>query len=443
LLADLADAAGLSAAFSDALCRLRERRAGHDPGRVLVDLAVMLADGGETISDLAALRDQPELFGTVASTATAWRVLDAVDEHALDRLRHARAVARERAWLLRTEAGQELPAPTAGGRSWPGLVLDVDATVVEAHSEKEFAAAHFKGGYGFHPVLVWLANTNEALAGLLRPGNAGANTAADHIEVIDAALAQIPDDVRHGTPILVRADGAGCSRRWLRHLRMLREERGLDVSFSVGFTMTATVQRAILDLPDTAWTPAVDADGSLREGADVAELTGLLPDPVAAGWPQGMRVIVRRERPHPGAQLTFTDIDGWRFQAFATDTEVGQLAALEARHRAHAAVEDRIRCGKDTGLGRFPSRMFAINAVWLQLALTACDLIAWTQTILLDGELAKAEPKTLRYRLLHVAARITRGQRRLYLRLAEHWPWRHQLAAAFARLAALPQPLRT
>jgi Transposase DDE domain group 1 len=181
LLADLADAAGLSAAFSDALCGLRERCAGDDPGRVLVDLAVMLADGGETISDLATLRDQPGLFETVAWTATAWRVLDAVDDHALDRLRHARAVARERAWLLRAEAGQELPASIAGGRNWPGLVLDVDATVVEAHSEKEFAAAHFKGGYGFHPVLVWLDNTNEALAGLLRPGNAGANTAADHI----------------------------------------------------------------------------------------------------------------------------------------------------------------------------------------------------------------------------------------------------------------------
>jgi hypothetical protein len=156
-----------------------------------------------------------------------------------------------------------------------------------------------------------------------------------------------------------------------------------------------------------------------------------------------MRVIVRRERPHPGAQLRFTDIDGWRFQAFATDTEAGQLAALEARHCTHATVEDRIRCGKHTGLGRFPSRMFAINAVWLELALTACDLIAWTQTILLHGELARCEPNTLRYRLLHVAARITHGRRRIFVRIAEHWPWRHELAAAFARLAALPQPLRT
>jgi Transposase DDE domain group 1 len=305
-------------------------------------------------------------------------------------------------------------------------VLDVDATLVEVHSEKQDAAAHFKGGYGFHPILVWLDNTNEALAGLLRPGNAGANTAADYLEVTDAALAQIPDEHRYGTPILVRADGAGATKAWLAHLRALRDQHGLDVEFSVGFTMTNRVQDAILAVPEAAWTPAVDADGDLREGAEVAELTGLLPDPTAAGWPDRMRVIVRRERPHPGAQLTFTDIDGWRFQAFATDTAVGQLAALEARHRAHATVEDRIRCGKHTGLGRFPSRMFAINSVWLELALTAADLIAWTQTTLLDGQLARCEPKTLRYRLLHVAARITRGQRHL-----------------FARLAALPQPLRT
>jgi hypothetical protein len=344
---------------------------------------------------------------------------------------------------LRAEAGRDLPACTAGGRDWPGLVLDVDATLVEAHSEKQGAAAHFKGGFGFHPILVFLANTNEALAGLLRPGNAGANTAADHVEVTDLALAQIPDSHRYGTPILVRADGAGGTKAWLAHLRSLRDDGGLNVSFSVGFTMTEQVQQAILDLPEVAWTPAVDVDGELCEGAEMAELTGLLPDPAAVGWPAGMRVIVRRERPHPGAQLTFTDIDGWRFQAFATDTAAGQLAHLDARHRGHATVEDRIRCGKDTGLGRFPSRLFAINAVWLELALTACDLIAWTQTILLDGDLARCEPKMLRYRLLHVAARITRGQRRLFVRIAEHWPWRFELAAAFARLAALPQPLRT
>jgi hypothetical protein len=442
LLADVADAAGLSAAFAEALAGRRQRRSAHDPGRVLTDLAVMLADGGQAISDLAVLRDQPMLFGPVASTPTAWRVLDSVGEAAVPALQAARARARERAWLLRAEAGRPVPASRAGGGNVEGLVLDVDATVVEVHSDKQDAAAHFKGGYGYHPLLVWLDNTGEALAGMLRPGNAGANTAADHIAVIAAALTQIPDEHRHGSPLLVRADGAGCSRAWLAHLRGLRDQHGLDLRFSVGFTMTEQVQTAILALPARAWTPAVEADGTIREGAEVAELTGVLPDLAAAGWPAGMRVLVRRERPHPGAQLRFTDIDGYRFQAFATDTAVGQLAWLEARHRAHARVEDRIRCAKDTGLGRFPSRHAAINAVWLQLALTAADLIAWTQTTLLHGELAVCEPKTLRYRLLHVAARITHGQRRRWLRIGEHWPWRDQLAAAFARLAALPRPLR-
>ncbi len=440
LLADVAEVTGLTGEFSAALAGVRERRSAHDPGRVLADVAVMLADGGQTISDLAVLRDQPGLFGTVGSTATAWRVLSAVNAQRLDHLRAARARARERAWLAREELGRSLPVVRAGGRAWAGLVLDVDATLVTCHSEKEQAAATFKGGFGYHPLLVFLDNTNEALAGVLRPGNAGANTAADHIAVTDLALAQIPDQVRHGTPILVRADGAGCSRAWLTHLRSLRG-RGLEVSFSVGFTMTEKVQAAILALPGSAWTPAAESDGSPREGADVAELTGLLPDLAAAGWPEGMRVIVRRERPHPGAQLTFSDVDGWRFQAFATDTPVGQLAHLEARHRAHARVEDRIRCGKDTGLGRFPSRLFTINAVWLELALAAVDLLAWTQTMLLDGDLAVCEPKALRYRLLHVAARITHGQRRTFLRLAQHWPWALDLAAAFARLTRIPHPL--
>jgi hypothetical protein len=315
-----------------------------------------------------------------------------------------------------------------------------DATLVTAHSDKELAAANFKGGYGFHPLTAWLDNTDEALAAVLRPGNAGSNTATDHIAVTDLALAQIPDTYRHGVPILVSADGAGATQAWLAHLRAQRET-GVDLEFSVGFTMTATVAAAILALPKIAWTQAINADGSLRDGADVAELTGMLGDLTAAGWPSGMRVIVRRERPHPGAQLRFTDHDSWRFQAFATDTKAGQLAHLEARHRAHTRVEDRISCAKNTGLDRLPSRRFAINSAWVELALTAADLIAWTQTTLLDDDLAKAEPTTLRYHLLHVAARITRGQRRLFVRIDKTWPRREQLATAYARLDTLPQPI--
>jgi hypothetical protein len=243
---------------------------------------------------------------------------------------------------------------------------------------------------------------------------------ADHIRVTEEALAQIPDEHRYGTPILIRADGAGATKAWPTHLRSLREQRGLQIDFSVGFALTNQLKDAIAVLPETAWTVAVDAAGEPRPAdesglpvAQIAELTGLLPGLTGAGWPDRMRVLVRRERPHPGAQISvFEAHDGWRYQCLATDTPQGQLAFLEARHRAHARVEDNIRTAKQAGLGRFASREFAINAVWLQLALTAADLIAWTQTILLDAALAKAEPKLLRYRLLHTAARIVRRGRR-------------------------------
>jgi Transposase DDE domain group 1 len=451
LLADVAEATGLVDAFDQAVGGRRVRRSAHRPGRVLVDAAVMIADGGEAIADLAVLRNQPGLFGWVASPATCWRVLESVDADALANLKRARATARERAWLLRGEAGRDLRSVVCGGRAQPGLVIDIDATLVTCHSEKEGTAATYKSGYGYHPMLAWLDNTGEALAGLLRPGNATANDAADHARVINDALAQIPDGDRYGRPILVRADNAGGTRGFLSHLRSLRDERGLDVSFSVGFKVTNAVAEAIRRLPEAAWTVAIDADGTPRPAdetglpvAQVAELTGLLADPVLSGWPAGMRVLVRRERPHPGAQLSvFEAHDDWRYQALATDTMAGQLAWLEARHRAHARVEDKIRNIKQAGIGRFPSRKFQINQTWLQLALAAADLIAWTQTTLLTGELAKAEPKTLRYRLLHVAARLVRGQRRTRIRIDHSWPWARHLADAFNRLKGICPPLVT
>ncbi len=349
LLADLADRSGLTGGLADVLAGLRQRRGGHDPGRVLVDLAVLLAGGGTTITDLSVLRNQPDLFGAVGSTATAWRVLDGVKDQLLSGVRDARAAARERIWLQADDSGRLPLSTTAGGRVWPGIRVQLDATLTECHSDKQGAAPTFKGGFGYHTLTAWCDNTGESLAAMLRPGNAGASTAADHITVTDRALAQIPDAHRYGTPILVCADGAGATKAWLAHLRDQRDQHGLDLRFSVGFTMTGAVQTAILALPEQAWTPAVEADGNVRDGAHVAELTGILPDLAAASWPAGMRVLVRRERPHPGAQLSFTDHDGWRFQAFATDTPTGRLAHLEARHRAHARVEDRIRCAKTTG----------------------------------------------------------------------------------------------
>ena len=242
----------------------------------------------------------------------------------------------------------------------------------------------------------------------------------------------------------MRADGAGCSKAFLAHIRSLRDQAVLT-EFSVGWAVTGRERDAIDTLPAPAWTDAVDAEGRVRDGAHVAELTGLLPARTLADYPAGTRVLIRRERPHPGAQLdAFEDRDGWRYQCLATDTGIGQLAFLDARHRAHARIEDRIRCGKDTGLGRFPSRTFAINAAWLTAVILAVDLISWAQTLLLHDHptLAKAEPKTLRYRLLHVAARLVRGGRRHRLRLDAAWPWAAALATAFTRCAALPQPVR-
>jgi hypothetical protein len=292
--------------------------------------------------------------------------------------------------------------------------------------------------FGYHPLLCFLDATGEALAGLLRPGNAGSNTTADHITVLDRALEQIPDARRHGTPLLVRSDSAGCTRGLLAHIRGLRGH-GVDARFSVGVVVTDDVRQAILAARD--WIPALDATGGLREGAEVCEIAGLIDD---VGYPSGTRFIVRRERPRPGAQLSLFDtVEGKRHQVMAIDTPpgAGSIQFLEARHRHHARVEDSIHRGKNTGFGRFPSRIFAINAAWLELALTGIDLLAWTRTLLLDGELRTAEPKKLRYRLLHTAARITRGGRRTRLHIAETWPWVTDLVNAFARLAALPQTM--
>ena len=415
LLAGVADKVGLTKVLSQAMGGVRQRRSRHDPGRTLRDLAVMLADGGDCLADLSALRDQPTLFGEVASDATAWRALAALDAERIAAVRRARAAARERVWEL---AG----APRR-------VVLDLDATLVSAHSEKERAAGNYKHGFGFHPLLCYEAKTQEALAGILRPGNAGANTAADHIEVLDLALAQLPEEAV-GAGLLVRADSGGATHAFLDHVA------SLGFCFSVGFDLTEPVRDAILAVAKQAWRPALTQAGEQRDGAAVAELA---LDLEANGWPQGTRAICRRERPHPGAQLSFTDRNGYRFQVFITNQQGRRIDRLEQLHRQHAVVEDRIRCGKDTGLGNLPFRAFAANAAWLELVLIGQDLLAWTQRLLLTGELARCEPKRLRYRLLHVAGRLTRHARRLRLHLPRGWPWGNQLLDAFARLRALPQ----
>jgi CHAD domain-containing protein len=412
LLSALADRLGLSDGLVAAL-RVFSRAVRHEPGRVVRDLAVMLADGGDCLTDLGALRDQGVLFGEVASDATAYRCLERLDEGMLARLREARSAARTRAWSL---AG----APRR-------LILDIDATLVTAHSDKQGAAGNYKGGYGFHPLLCCEASSGEALAAILRPGNAGANTAADHIAVLERALAQLPQgSLNRGT--LVRCDSAGATHDFLEAV----SAQGL--AFSVGYDITERVRAALLALPESAWLPALDSEGDPREGAWVAEL----PLDLSA-WPEGTRAICRRERPHPGAQLSFSDADGHRFQVMLTNQQGRRLARLEQVHRQRAAIEDAIRCAKASGLRNLPFRAWEMNVAWLELVLMGCDLLAWTRRLLLAGtQLAACEPKRLRYRLLHVAGRIVRHARGVRLRLPSSWPWAQDLASAFARLEALP-----
>lgn len=420
-LHELADRIGLTRALSQALASRRTPRTIHDPGRVLRDVVVTIADGGDCLSDLAALRDQPDLFGNVASTPTAYRLIESVDDELLDRLREARAQARARAWAMGA-------APTE-------IVLDFDAMLLTAHSEKEQAAGNYKGGYGFYPLFCYLDEVNQALAGMLRPGNAGSNTAIDHIEVLAEAIRQLPASA-HGQPVLVRSDSAGASHEFVNAVRELGRdpEVQLRLQFSIGFELTDAVCDAILAMPEEAWVPAIKKDGEEREGAAVCELVDL----DLAGWPEGTRAICRRERPHPGAQLRFTDHNGYRFQVFLTDQTGGDIAALELRHRGHARVEDRIRCGKVTGFHNLPFRSFAANQLWLELALAAQDLLAFFQSLCLEGKARSWEPDTLRYRLFHTAGRMIRSGRRQTLRLQRNWPWTNVLVAAFRRLRLLP-----
>ncbi|MCY1656532.1 IS1380 family transposase [Dietzia sp. SL131] len=435
----LADQVGLTAELSGAMAR-RQFIPIHDRGRVLIDTAVMLADGGESISDIGVLRHQSGALGPVASAPTVWRTLDEVTAGKRKKIQVARARTRRHVW---SHLPGGVPASACAGRDLGStVVLDVDATIVVTHSEKEHAAPTYKRTFGYHPIGVWCDNTEEFLAASLRPGNAGSNTAADHIDVLGQAIAQIP--AAHRRDLLIRSDGAGASHDLLDWITEQNRVRGRRVEYSVGFSITAPIRRAIVTCPEAAWGPALNPSGDIRDGAEVAELTGFLAPGMLAKWPDGMRVIVRRERPHPGAQLSmFEEIDGWRYQAFATNTTTGQLQFLEARHRAHARVEDRIRHAKDTGLGRLPSREFALNQAWLVAVMLAADLVAWTRMLACTGEaavLALCEPKALRYRFLHVAARLTRSGRRRRVKIPETWPWATAIVAAFNKIAAIPKP---
>jgi hypothetical protein len=469
LVRALADNTGLTAGLSQALAS--QRILIHDRGRVLADLACAIADGAEVISDFRVMGDQQELFGLVASVPTAWRTLAEIaggGDRALGQIGAAVNAARRRAWARVAARHGALPGVRVADKTLDGVIcIRLDASVVTCHSDKEGAEPNFKG-FGLHPLLAYCDNTSEPLAGLLRPGSAGSNTTADHLAVLDAAVTALPPGFRRR--LMVTCDGAGASHDLIARLDKLAARPGYQLTYSVGWELGARERAAIAAVPAGAWQIAVDARGEIRERraddacgdlrcghrrcwieeAHVTELTSLLREgphkDQLDGWPAKMRVFARRERPHPGARLTlFEAEDGWRYSLWVTNLPPrtggwrGQNAYIDAAHRVHARVEDAIRTGKDCGIGKYPSTSLAMNKAWQAAALTAATLLAWLKLLALDGSLARAEPKTLRYRILHAAARLARGGRRRRLKIDASWPWANDIVLAWNRISALPQ----
>ncbi|CAM5414445.1 IS1380 family transposase [Streptomyces spiroverticillatus] len=430
LLVETVRKAGLDQAISAALAPWRKPRAVHDPGKILLDVALAVALGGDCLADVGMLRAEPAVFGAVASDPTVSRligVLASAGPKALTAIRTARAHVREHVWEL---AG--VAAPNAGGQ----MIVDIDGVLVLAHSEKQDAAATWKKTFGHHPLLAFVdhgpGGNGEPVAALLRPGNAGSNTAADHITTAGLALAQLPKTYRRGRRTLIRTDSGGGTHAFVTWLA----KRGRWLSYSVGMTITDAIHHAALRVPASAWTVAVEPDGSIRDGAWVAELDG----DVLKGWPTGIRLIVRKERPHPGAQLRFTDADGLRLTCFATNTTGEKIEALELRHRQRARAEDRIRNARATGLRNLPLHDAAQNQIWLEIVQLALDLLAWMPMLALTDKARLWEPRRLRIRLFSAAAQLVTTARRRHLRFADHWPWTDVITSALARLDALPNP---
>jgi len=447
LLVEAARRSGLSGQLSRLLGPWRKPLAVHDPGKIVTDMAIAVALGGDAACDIAVLRAQPGVFGRVASDPTVSRLvttLAADADQALAAISTARATARDRVWK---HAG----APIQDGR----VVIDMDASLVTAHSDKQDATRTWKRTFGFHPLLAFadhgLGGGGEPLAELLRPGKAGSNTAVDHVTVFDAAMVQLPESLRardtHGRiPVLVRTDAAGATKEFAAHLA----EAGVE--FSVGASLGHfDIHTALATLPTKSWTCAYQARKpraaehgvqiEARDGAWVTEATHLVD---MSSWPPGARLILRKERPHPGAQLRITDTDGLRVTGFLTNTSPGgpghQLADLELRHRRHARVEDRIRAAKDTGMRNLPFHDMNQNRIWLAVTALASELLAWTARLALPASAALYEPKRLRLRILAVAGRIVTSARRRTLNIDPAWPWAEVITLADTRLRTLPVP---
>lgn len=449
LLRKLADQAGLTAALGRALAR-KGKFPLVDRGVVLVSMAVAIVLGATSMSDITVLAHHAPVLGSEPSDTTVRRTLELADPATLDKVARARARVRAHVWSLICATPAGFPWLTVAGKVLAGwLVIDLDGTLITARSGKEGAAPTFKMGYGFHPLGAWLANTAESLAMLLRPGNAGSNTFADHLTVLTAAIRQIP--VRMRSRLLVRVDGAGASHELISYLLSLATPRR-RVLFTCGWAITQADEQAIGLLPAAAWQAAVDQDGVVQHDKHVAEITRLLSR--AAGWPAGLRWIVRRTRPsrRQARNLTaFERATGWRYSIIVTnipDTGITGVPGshhaqfIDVLHRQHAVVEDGVRAGKSMGLRNLPSKTWAVNCGWVLAANLAADLAAWCRLLgLYDcDDLKDAEPDTLRYRLLSLPARLVRHARARVLKISRTWPWKEAFLACWQRLCALPAP---
>ena len=401
LLVETVRKSGLDSAISAALAPWRKPRAVHDPGKILLDVALAVALGGDCLADVGILRAEPGVFGPVVSDPTVSRLVDALaasGPKALAAIRGAHSEVREQVWKL---AGAS--SPVADGQ----VIVDIDGVLVLAHSEKQDATATWRKTFGHHPLVASVdhgrAGSGEPAAALLRPGNAGSNTAADHIETARLVLARLPQRLRRGRQTLIRTDSGGGTHTFLGWL----SRPGRWLSYSVGMAITEAIHQAVLKIPKKAWTPAHDAGGTERPGAWIAEITDMTDLDTR---PKGMRLIVRKERPHPGAQLRFTDIDGNRLTCFATSTKGGRLAGLELRHRRRARCEDRIRNTRATGLRNLPLHDTAQNQIRLEIVFLTLDLLDWMPMLALTSEARRREPKKLRLRLFS-AARPAREHR--------------------------------
>jgi hypothetical protein len=451
LLRKAADQAGLTAQLSAAVTR-KGSSPLLDRGLVLVSLAVAIALGATSMSDIALLAHLSPVLGAAPSGPTARRALDlAGTPRMLDRIARARAKAREHAWKLIEATPAGFPWLAAGGKTLTGwLVIDMDATLITSASGKEGAAPTWKKGYGFHPLAAWCANTRECLHMLLRPGNAGSNTFADHKEVLAAALKQVP--ARFRRKILVRVDGAGASHDLIAHLLSLTTPRK-KVLFTCGWTIMAADEDAIRRLPAGTWKPGIAQDGKPEQDKEAAEITGLMTR--AGNWPDGLRWIARRVKPSRRHLRNLTDYEkktGWKYSITCTNIPDAGIAGVTGSHHAqyidavqreHAVVETGgVRTAKAMGLRNLPSKTWQVNAGWVLAANIAADLTAWTRLLGChdDPELRNATPDTLRYRIWHIPARLARHARQRVLAISPGWPWAQPFLTCWQRLCALPAP---